>query len=203
MKKIGLFLTFSILVMAMGCNSAGDSGNSGPREVLTKFLQALGKKDIEEAKKYVTKDSEPFMNMIQTGMSMAGDISNQVYQNEDPVYGDPMIEGDRATVQVSSKNSEEKRNFILKKENGDWKVSFDIATVMQMGRDKMKNNGLEGSPEDMMGSKEDIENAMNSFKNLSKEDMEKATRAMDSLQKVFKDFNHIFPSIINHSWFRK
>lgn len=189
MKKIWLLLTVTALVIVSGCNSGGGIGSNGPKEVTAKFLDALGKKDIEEAKKYVTKESEPFMNMVKMGINMSGESENQVYKNEAPVYGDPLIEGDMATVPVSSKNSEDKTNFKLKKENGDWKVAFDKATIMEMGGDKMKQNNLEGVPEDMMGSKEDLENAMKSFKNLSKEDMEKATKAMDSLKEVFKGIN--------------
>ena len=189
MKKILFLLTISAFVFSTGCNSGSGFGSNGPKDVLAKFLDALGKKDIDEAKKYVTKDSEPFMNMVKMGINMSGESENQVYKNEAPVYGDPLIEGDKATVPVSNKNGDETTNFILKKENGNWKVAFDKATVMEMSGDKMKQDGLEGSTEDMMDSKEELENAMNSFKNLSKEDMEKATKAMDSLKEVFKELN--------------
>ena len=189
MKNIGLLLTISLFILSTGCNSGGGFGSNRPQEVLAKFLDALAKKDIEEAKKHVTKDSEPMMNMVKMGINMAGESENQIFKNDSPVYGDPLIEGDKATVPVSSKNSGDKTNFILKKENGEWKVAFDKATVMEMGGDKMKQNGQMGMPDNLPATKEELQNALESFKNLSKEDMEKATKALDSIKSVFKEMN--------------
>jgi hypothetical protein len=57
---------------------------------------------------------------------------------------DAVINGDRATVSVKDKKSGEATDFLLKKENGDWKVAFDMSTLMEMANKKMKEHGMSG-----------------------------------------------------------
>lgn len=140
MKKIILSAVIILAIGATGCKSGSDD----PKGVLMSFMDALGKKDIEGAKKYATKDSEAMLGMIQMGMSMAPkDTKDSTYDKDNMEFGDAKIEGDKATVPVKNKKSGEITNYTLKKEGGAWKVAFDKATMTQMGTDKMKdmNNG--------------------------------------------------------------
>ena len=140
MKKIILSAVILFAFTMIGCKS----GSSDPRGVLMNFMDALGKKDIEGAKKYATKDSEAMLGMIQMGMSMAPkDTKDSTYDKNNMEFGDAKIEGDKATVPVKNKKSGETTNYTLKKENGAWKVAFDKATMTQMGTDKMKENGMD------------------------------------------------------------
>jgi hypothetical protein len=138
MKK----LIFGILAFAtmslMSCKSGGD-----PKGVLLSFFDALSKKDIPTAKKYATKDSESMLGLMEMSMKNGGTDKKDDFDKSKMEFGDPKIEGDKATVAVKDKTSGETTNFILKKENGDWKVAFDKATMMQMGQDKMKEKGLD------------------------------------------------------------
>jgi hypothetical protein len=140
MKRI-IFSAVVLLALGMaGCKS----GSSDPRGVLMSFMEALGKKDIEGAKKYATKDSEAMLGMIQMGMSMAPDSTkDKTYDKDNMEFGDAKIEGDKATVPVKDKKSGETTNYTLKKEGGAWKVAFDKATMTQMGTDKMKEKGMD------------------------------------------------------------
>lgn len=142
MKKIilpvAILLTYSII----GCKSNG----SDPKGVLMSFFDALGKKDIEGAKKYATKESEAMLGMIQMGMSMAPDSTkDQKYDKSNMEFGDAKIDGDKATVPVKDKKSGETTNYSLKKESGAWKVAFDKETMTKMGTDKMKEKGMDPS----------------------------------------------------------
>jgi len=140
MKKIILSVAVLLTFGIVGCNSS----SSDPTGVLKNFMEALGKKDIEGAKKYATKDSEAMLGMIQMGMSMAPkDTKDSTYDKDNLEYGDAKIEGDKATVPVKNKKSGETTNYTLKKENGAWKVAFDKATMTQMGTDKMKEKGMD------------------------------------------------------------
>lgn len=139
MKKIILSAAVLLVLGVIGCNSSSD-----PKGVLMSFMDALGKKDIEAAKKYATKDSEAMLGMIQMGMSMAPkDQKDSTYDKDNLEYGDAKIEGDKATVPVKNKKSGETTNYTLKKEDGKWKVAFDKATMTQMGTDKMKEKGMD------------------------------------------------------------
>lgn len=141
MKKIILSVAVILAIGVIGCNS---SSSSDPKGVLVSFMEALGKKDIEGAKKYATKDSEAMLGMIQMGMNMAPDsVKDKTYDKNNMEFGDAKIEGDKATVPVKDKTSGETLMYTLKKESGAWKVAFDKATMTQMGTDKMKEKGMD------------------------------------------------------------
>ena len=140
MKKIILSVAVLLAFGVIGCKT----NSSDPRGVLMSFMDALGKKDIEGAKKFATKDSEAMLGMIQMGMSMAPDSTKDMkYDKSNMEFGDAKIDGDKATVPVKDKKSGETINYTLKKENGAWKVAFDKATMMQIGTDKMKEKGMD------------------------------------------------------------
>ena len=139
MKKIILSAAVLLAFGVIGCKSS----SSDPRGVLMSFMDALGRKDIEGAKKYATKDSEAMLGMIQMGMSMAPkETKDSTYDKSNMEFGEAKIEGDKATVPVKDKRSGETVNYTLKKEGGAWKVAFDKTTMMQMGTDKMKEKGM-------------------------------------------------------------
>ncbi|MEP6583878.1 MAG: hypothetical protein ABJA90_06415 [Ginsengibacter sp.] len=160
MKKIILFVFTVSFFVFTGCKS-GDAGD--PKIVLTKFFEAISKKNIDEAKKYVTKDSEGMMGMVQMGMQSAGDKSNDMlnYGKENIEFGTATIDGDKATVPIKDKKSGESTDFTLKNEGGEWKVAFDKSTLMEMAQKKMKEHGMGG----MRGMND-------SLSGMSKEDMQ-------------------------------
>ena len=135
MKKMILSVAIT-LTMLSGCkNEAGD-----PKGVLTSFIDALGKGDIETAKKYATKESEVMLSMMEMAMTMAPDSSNDIlFNKENMELSDATITGDKATVPVKDKTKGGTTVFTLKKEDGNWKVAFDKATLTQMGQEKMKD----------------------------------------------------------------
>ena len=164
MKKIILSACILLAFGVIGCNSNGGD----PKGVLMSFFEALGKKDIEGAKKFATKDSEAMLGMMQMGMSMAPkDSKDNLYDKNNMEYGEAKIEGDKATVPVKDKKTGETTNYTLKKEGGSWKVAFDKATMTQMGSDKMKdmkdngmdkmNNGLDSASKMLQEMKTDKE----------------------------------------------
>lgn len=164
MKEIIVSACFILLLV--GCKS---SSSNDPRQVLKNFIEALGKKDVEGAKKYATKDSEAMLGMIQMGMSMdSTSTKDKTYDKNNMEFGDAKIEGDKATVSVKDKSSGELLNYTLLKEGGAWKVAFDKATMMKMGTDKMKEKGM---------------------------DMNDINQGMDSASKMLENFNKLQDSI--------
>ena len=140
MKKIILAIA-AVFALSVGCKNAN---SSDPKGVVMSFMEALSKKDIEGAKKYATKDSEAMLGMIQMTMSMIPDSAkDKIYDKNNMEYGESIITGDKATVPVKDKKSGQTTNYTLKKENGSWKVAFDKATMTEMGKDKMKENGMD------------------------------------------------------------
>jgi len=186
MKKIILAgLTVSIIILA-GCKSGGGD----PKMVLSSFFDAMLKKDFTTVKKLSTKDSESMLGMMQMAMQQMPDTSQTMKFNRDNLeMGDAVINGDMATVPVKEKKSGETTDFTLKKEGGDWKVAFDKSTSMGMAQKKMKEHGMGG----MMnrGMNDSLNNinggSMPNMDSVSKEEMQRAHKMMDSANKMLND----------------
>ena len=178
MKNIFLLIVMICGVIFSGCKSGG----SDPKTVLNHFFDALAAKNIDEAKKYVTKDSEGMLGMVEMGMNKMPDSpKTMMYKKENMDMGDAVINGDRATVPVKDKKSGEVTDFVLKKESGEWKVAFDKSTLMEMAQKKMKEHGLN---DQINGSMDSLHEKM---KNISKEDMEHAQKMMDSAKSLMNE----------------
>ncbi len=143
MKKILLpLLVFSTVLFFGSCKSGGGD----PKAVLTEFFDALSKKDIAAARKLATEESKSMLDMMEMGMKMdASSKETDKYNKDKMSFGEPKIEGDKATVAVKEKDSGETMNFTLKKEKGSWKVAFDKASMMEMGMEKAKEKGVDVS----------------------------------------------------------
>lgn len=142
MKRILMAAAVLTAVTFAGCNAGGGD----PKAVLISFFDALGKKDFAAAKKLATKDSESMFSFMEMGMKMAKDQKNddmEKFNKDKMIFGEPKIEGDKATIEVKDKEKGEAVNFILKKEGGSWKVAFDKASMMQMGMEKMNEKGMD------------------------------------------------------------
>jgi len=186
MKVIVSVLMATILILT-GCKSGAEGD---PKEVLSKFFDALTKKNIDEAKKYVTKDSEGMMGLVQMGMQNMGNKSNEMinYEKENIELGTAAIDGDKATVPVKDKKSGETTDFTLKKESGAWKVAFDKSTLMEMAQKKMKEHGMGNMSNGMNDSLESINNrSMQNMDSVSHEDMKEAQKMLDSANKMLNE----------------
>ncbi len=185
MKKTTFLVISAFFLAFFGCNT-GTGGD--PKVVLNNFIEAIASKNINEAKKYVTKDSEGMLGMLQMAMNSAPDAADKMpFKKENMEIGNPVIDGDRATVPVKEKISGEVTDFVLKKEGGDWKVAFDKSTLMEMGQKKMKEHNMETEGMDSSTENLNMDSIQNHLKNLSKEDKEKALKMMDSATKLMNE----------------
>lgn len=166
-------MTFSFIIVA-GCKTS-DAGD--PKLVLEKFFNAIAKKDIDEAKKYVTKDSEGMMGLVQMGMqSMDGKQDGMLdYEKGNIEVGTAVIDGDKATVPIKDKKSGEMTDFMLRKESGAWKVAFDKSTLMEMAQKKMKEHGG--------NMRKDMNNFLPEMDSIDRENMQSAEEIADSIMK--------------------
>lgn len=181
MKKIFVIIIAAFVVILPGCKS-GSGAN--PKEVLNHFFEALAKRDVNEAKKYATKDSEGMLSMMQMGMqNMNNDHADKMMEMINNMQmGNATITGDKATVPVKDKKSGETTDFLLKKESGDWKVAFDMATLMDMANKKMKEHDLNGMGNTNGEDSAQMNESMDSANSHLKEKMDRARKLMDSLK---------------------
>lgn len=184
MKKI---ITFTLLVAALVISGCHSGEGADPKTTLVNFFTALGKKDVEAAKKYATADSEGMLNMMSMGFSsnVSSDHSDKmIHMVDNAEFGNPVINGDEATVNVKDKKTGESADFLLKKENGSWKVAFDMGTLMNMASKKMKEHNIDiDSLKNSMGPAMDgLKQHLPEIKDKIEHAKEKADSAMQLLQ---------------------
>jgi hypothetical protein len=182
MKKI--FMAVAILSASFIIKSCTNGPGGNPKATLVAFFEALGKKDIEGARKLATADSKSMIDMMEMGMKMSKDTKEtDKFDKNKMEFGNATIDGDKATVPVKEKTSGEMTNFTLKKEGGAWKVAFDKASMMQMGMDKMK----ETNP----GAMDSLSKQMDEIKNMNvdsmKDLMNNGMKSLDSLKNLMKE----------------
>ncbi len=177
MKKILLAILMLSTVTFFSCKSGGGD----PKATLVSFFDALSKNDMEAARKLATKDSKSMIDMIEMGMKMGKEKDKEAnkFDKSKMEFGEAKIDGDKATIPVKETTSGETLNYILKKEDGAWKVAFDKASMMNMGMEKMNEKGI--NPADSLGA------AMDKLKDIDmdslKEKMNEGLNAIDSAKK--------------------
>ena len=179
MKKILKYLLIAGVVFFInGCSSPGGD----PKATLSAFFDAMSKKDFEAARKLATADSKNMFDLMETGLSKMKDKEGaEKYDKSAMEIGEAKIDGDKATIPVKEKNGSETVNFKLKKESGEWKVAFDIGSLMEMGTEKMKEKGI---------SLDSIKDVMKEFKNINMDSLkmgiDKGIEALDSAKQVLE-----------------
>ena len=150
MKKFTYFLlSLSAAIIFFSCSSVD---SKDPKSVVKAFYESLAKQDIEGASKYASTESKQTLDMMKKAFEAAKQMPGvqDSLEKNDPtaefknvVFGETKIEGDKATVEVSSTKFPEqgKVKMPLVKQNGEWKVDFSMATLMSMGKDAMKAEG--------------------------------------------------------------
>jgi len=140
MKKI-LFALLVFMAATTGCNTAKDSGD--PKIVVEKFVDAVSRKDMATVRSLSTADSKFMIDQMESSMNNnGGEIKNFQFDKSKVQLGDAVISGDNATVPVTELKSGESIDLPLKKENGEWKISFDMSSMMNMAMKKMQEKGI-------------------------------------------------------------
>ncbi len=201
MKKLLMAVAILTTVFIVESCQPGAGAGGDPKNTLLAFFDALGKKDIEGAKKLATTDSKSMLDMIQMAMNSAKESPGDDMDKFDKMrmeFGDATIQGDKATVPVKDKKSGEMTSFTLKKESGAWKVAFDKSTMMEMGMNKMKEknpaalDSLKSHLGDLKnGSLDSLSKHLDEIKNINtdslREIMNNGMKSLDSIKQILKD----------------
>jgi hypothetical protein len=180
-KDIGLLLMI-VMLMLGGCQS--EMSGDDPLSVLQHFFNAMAKKDITEARKYTTSDSKSLLDMMETisKFDSSSSIETSRYLNENIEFGKAKIVGKEAIVEVKSKTDGETMSFNLVQEDGEWKVAFDLNTILTIGMQKMKQNGLQNTNQLKDALNELNKVGVDSLKKGADAEMQKLDDALKSLQ---------------------
>jgi hypothetical protein len=120
MKKIKWFVPAALLLLTIpGCKRG-----PAPREVASKFLQAVLNSNYQEAKKYATKDSESLLTALASLTGALPAAERAKIRNSKISIRDVAINGDLATVTYINSGEDRSETLNLKKEKGQWRVAF-------------------------------------------------------------------------------
>ncbi|MBS1744094.1 MAG: hypothetical protein JST81_13765 [Bacteroidetes bacterium] len=153
-----LMIVSIVLLMGTGCKN---ENSNDPKSVLTKFFKALSKKDIATARKLTTEEGQFMLDYIEQVIKTDKGISFTGAMEQDKIeYGQPVIDKDQATISVKELTSGTSMNYTLKLQDKQWKVDFNIASLLNEGIDQMKKEGME--PIDS------IQKALDDFRKINK-----------------------------------
>jgi hypothetical protein len=185
MKK--LLMAVAVVSAAFLTSCGGGANGKDPKAVLMAFFDALSKKDIAGARKYATAESKSMLDMMETAAKLGGDKKDDgKYDKTKMEFGEPKIDGDKATIEVKEKEGGDVTNFTLKKESGDWKVAFDKSSMMNMGMDKMKNAGENGMDKVNEGLDKVKDMNLDSLGDKVKEGLNKLNENKDKIEEALK-----------------
>lgn len=168
MKKLIFLFTVGTSLLLASCG--GGKVENTPEAVTKAFLEKVTKGNFSGAKKYATEESQDALDAMKSAMDMAGSMGKDKKKDSKVEVGKATINGDEATVDATIDGKS--KPVKLKKEKGDWKVSFSKADASKDGM----NDG-------MNKSRDAIENIENMGDTL-KESMKKMS---DTLEKAMKD----------------
>ncbi len=194
MKKITnyLFIAGAIVMLATGCKGKEKVAND-PKAVVIAFFEKMAKKDLDGAAALATKDSKATIDMMKKAMDAAekmgmkedtADKNDPTEEFKKMVIGEAKIDGDKATVSVTNTVKGNKTNeFPLKKEDGQWKVDFSMATLMKMGMDDAGKNdsgdsNTNGNSTDTTGMTDKMKEFLNA------DSLKKGLEGLDSILKT-------------------
>ncbi len=189
MKKLLFAASVIVAFTVIGCKTS----SSDPKGVLNAFFEALGKKDIATAKKLATKESSMMLGIIEMGMKMGGTETDKglaKFDKSKMQFGEPKIDGETCIIPTTIKDNNETNtvNFPLKKEDGEWKVSFDMS-ILSANKDLIDSK----MSADSTGQKRRLSDInMDSLQEASKKVMEELQKIdPEKLKELSKEFEKL------------
>ena len=197
----------AIMLLVAGCKGKDKQVANDPKAVVTAFFERMSKKDMDGAAKLATKESKGTLDLMKKAIDAAEKMGmKDSIGKEDPAedfknieIGEAKIDGDNATVSITNKaKNDGVKDFPLKKEGGEWKVDFSMATLMKMGMDEAGKTGTDDNSTndaDTTGGIDKLKDLMNSdtlkkvlqgldtlLKEIDPEKMKEAVKEMEKLK---------------------
>lgn len=99
----------------------GCGGGNNPKAVAVTFMTAMGRGNLDEAKKYCTKDTAKVVGMMQ---AMGEGEKKEFDKNFKCTAKSVKVEGDTAVVELKCSDGEDMQVNLVKLD-GQWKVDLD------------------------------------------------------------------------------
>jgi hypothetical protein len=138
MKKIISIVVVAIVLI--GCKS--NDKIEPPKKVFSSFAEALSKKDLAKARELCTNDSKTVIDFLEKKSGNMKVSSMDKFDTSKVTFGEVVIDGDDAKMPIKDKESGVTIDFPLKKEDGVWKVAFDMKSLFDMSMETLNDPKL-------------------------------------------------------------
>jgi hypothetical protein len=162
MKKI--IIVVLVAIVFIGCKSKDKI--EPPNKVFASFTEALAKKDLAKARTLCTEDSKTVLDFLEKKSGNMKISSMDKFDTSKVIFGEAVINGDEAKMPIKDKESGVTVEFPLKKEDGVWKIAFDMKSLFDMSMETLKDDKL-NIPQERLDS------IMKKFKNVNLDSLEK------------------------------
>ena len=162
MKKIILIIVVTIVLNACKSKDAVET----PTQVFSSFAEALSKKDVTKARELCTADSKAVLDFMEKKSKDMKVMPMDKFDTSKVSFGEVKINGDEASIPIKDKQSGVTVEFPLKKEDGVWKIAFDMKSLYDMSMETLKDEKL-NIPQ------EKLDEIMKKFKNVNLDSLEK------------------------------
>jgi hypothetical protein len=180
MKNIFSILFTATIIFCISCNTK--KSDADPKTVFIDFIKALKRNDLSKAQSLATPASSGTFLIL----GMGKDKLQKVLEKIDTTKLDtvvPTIEGEKATISYTEKLSNTKANFKLEKINGEWKVAFDLDSILAMA------DAAGTSTSNIMLDKDSPIQNLDSMEKVLKAQMKGLNIDVDSFEKEMKKMN--------------
>jgi hypothetical protein len=113
-----------------------------PNKVFSSFAEALTKKDLAKARTLCTEDSKTVFDFLEKKAKNLKISSMGKFDTSKVTFGEVVINGDEAIMPIKDKESGVTIEFPLKKEDGVWKIAFDMKSLFDMSMETLKDEKL-------------------------------------------------------------
>jgi hypothetical protein len=162
MKKIISIVVVAIVLISCKSNDKIET----PNQVFSNFADALSKKDLSKARELCTADSKAVLDFMEKKSKDMKVMPMDKFDTSKVSFGEVIIDGDNAKMPIKDKESGVTVEFPLKKEDGVWKIAFDMKSLFDMSMETLKDDKL-NIPQ------EKLDSIMKKFKSVNLDSLEK------------------------------
>ncbi len=172
MKKIVTIVIVAIVL----ANCKSNDKIETPNQVFSNFADALSKKDLTKARELCTNDSKAVLDFMEKKSKDMKVMPMDKFDTSKVSFGEVVINGNDAKMPIKDKESGVTIDFPLKKEDGVWKIAFDMKSLFDMSMETLNDPKL-NIPADKLDS------LMKQFKSVNLDSLEKEMGMQDDTVK--------------------
>ncbi len=177
MKKTLAIVIALAIFFCSSCNT--QKSDASPKTVFIEFIKALKRNDFAKAQSLATPASSSTFLVLNFGKDKLEKILAKI-DTTNLNIAEPPIVGEKATINYTEKISNTKANFILEKINGEWKVAFDLESILAMA------DNTNATSADLKIEGTDPLHNLDSMEKVLKQQMKGLNMNVDSFEKELK-----------------